>query len=387
MFNWSFLQYTFSTILSVFARIFVNHRQQYDDYYIKDIDGRQVLEKIHITKPRWNGSRRAPLTFLSTIHDKFFDDCIYKREASFDKEVIGAVREMATTAGILDLNDKRSVAAFQAFCPAALLFYPQASVQTMISALSFLNLLWFVDDKLDDEHLLTSEEASSLVSCVATTFMKELPAKRNLRWPEVQKYALAVRDRLLLHRDEAWVEHFGKTYKSYAEASMIETNMIRQNSSISIADYIDLRMETSGVYPCQELMAIVYDFNLDDSPEISRARLLGNRFISFSNDIFSFEKEFNSNSMNLVKLHMHKNRCTLNESLEYAISLLNNAAAEIEEIGHQVETQEEWKKIAILSLKKMIQGCGIFSRTSRRYCTPSSPFWDVREQFKLLEKA
>ncbi|OLL22307.1 Germacrene A synthase [Neolecta irregularis DAH-3] len=363
---------------------------EYRDYVISIVDGKAVLKAVESVR-HMDTSRsvpiRPPLTFFKDINDSFFADSLFDRTQAYDDQVISQVRNIAVNSGILDLENSRQVAAFKAFCPAGLLFYPNASADKMVSALSFINLLWFVDDILDDKYFLTTGEAVSLVSCVANTFIFQArPSNPCTNWPKIESYALAVRGRLLMHMSAEWVARFGQSYRNYAFASLKETNMNRQRKKINVDQYQDLRMLTSAVYPCQELLAMIYGFDMPDTPLAKRARHLNNRIISFSNDIFSFEKEFNSNSMNLVKLIMHHYKTTLDQTLEYCVELLNKDIAELLSIEKKVRGTSDFSEDCLIGLKFMIQGNAIFSRNSKRYCRPSSPFIDLREQYLKISQ-
>ncbi len=323
------------------------------------------------------------LSFFRDIRDQFYDENSFAQDEAFNNKVVMEVQSIAVQCGVLDVHNKRHMTAFKNFCPSGLHFYRSPSIEKTVSALCFLNLLWFADDLLDDGHL-TDEQSQHLVDSVADVFTADYKADKGTEWANIVGYALTVREHLAKHMSEQWIEHFGKSYRTYAKASLEETRRSRKRLDMTIDEYADLRMHTSAVFPCQELLAMLYNFEFEPSEDIDRARTLVNRIISFTNDIFSFEKEYNSNSLNLLIVCMNQEKCTLNKAVELCVGMVNRDIEELIEIENRTKGLGEWYIKAIEGMKIMVQGNAIWSKNTKRYCTPTSPFDDLREQYAFL---
>jgi hypothetical protein len=349
----------------------------------KNEDGQFVLVLTETARMSIDDNMPKRLSFFNKIRDQFLDPSSFAQDENFNNAVTMEVQSIAVQCGVLDVQNKRHMTAFKNFCPSGLHFYRSLSVEKTISALCFLNLLWFVDDLLDDGHL-SEEESTILVDCVCDVFTIDYDPEKSTRWSNIVGYALTVRERLLKHMDHEWLEQFGRSYRVYAKASLEETKKSRSHQEMTVEEYATLRMFTSAVFPCQELLAMLYDFKFEPSAELDRARVLTNRIISFTNDIFSFEKEFNSNSLNLLKVYMNIEKCSLNVAVDKAVDLINADIDELLRIEEKVSRNAEWLEKCITGLKIMIQGNALWSRRTKRYCTPTSPFEDLREQYEIL---
>ncbi|KAL0491705.1 alpha-muurolene synthase COP3 [Acrasis kona] len=346
------------------------------DYSYAFEHGKHTLARVGV-----EGEDEENLRFIEKIKDQFFDKCGFAQDKEFNEQVTLRVRDIAVSCGVLDLSDRRQMFAFHNFCPAGLHFYRCSSVEKMVSALSFLNLLWFVDDLLDDKHL-TAEESQNMIRSVCFCFdAKETPESTDsYTSSNISRYASAVRDRLLIHMGREWVEEFSESYRKYATSSLKET--VHKKNCFSIEKYMKLRMYTSAVFPCQKLLSMLYDFKYENCPEINRARFLSNRIVSFTNDIFSFEKEYNSNSANLIKLLMIERNLPLSGAVGFCVDLINQDISELIKIEDGLDGDIcSWKTKFLTGLKVMIQGNSMWSRGTKRYCTPTSPFIELRERY------
>ncbi|KAL0487685.1 membrane protein insertase YidC [Acrasis kona] len=161
---------------------------------------------------------------MDKIDDQFFDKKSFAQDKDFNENVTTQVRDIAVSCGVLDLNNRKQMFAFHNFCPAGLHFYRCPSVDKTVSALSFLNLLWFVDDLLDDKHL-TQEESKDLIEQVCFYFgvSEQTLESTDGKFTSISKYASAVRERLLAHVSQDWMNNFAQSYGKYARASLKET--------------------------------------------------------------------------------------------------------------------------------------------------------------------
>jgi hypothetical protein len=129
----------------------------------------------------------------------------------------------------------------------------------------------------------------------------------------------------------------------------------------------------------------LYDFTLDDQQRavVQRPFVLTNRIISFTNDIFSYEKECHSDSLNLVSLYQSKHQASLKEAVDFCVQVINADLTELAQLA-QTGPDEEWFRRVIFGLRHMIQGNAMWSATTKRYCTPTSPFADLRQRYAAI---
>ncbi|KAL0476473.1 Npun [Acrasis kona] len=343
------------------------------DYNLKLVNGTYKLQPSGETIQEGDG-----LKFIAKIKDHFYDQEFFSQDSHFNKEVIQQVQTIAVDCGVLNTNDKRQMGAFKNFCPAVFHLYKCASVERSVSALCFVYLVCFLDDLLDDEEL-SEETAEEIVNNVCSTFKDgEVNSSISSKQTEdILKYTLEVRKRLLLHVDEEWMSKFSESYTQYLTASLNET---LTDETMPIDEYLKIRMYTSSAFLCQDLLSVMYNFSYKKSQDIERARFLCNRVMSFTNDLFSFEKECNSNSANLLKLLMIEEEIPLSHASNKVLDMLNQDIDELRMIEQQTAGTEDWITKCVEGIKIMIQGHTIWCGSTKRYCTSTSPFVDLREQ-------
>lgn len=315
------------------------------------------------------------LTFVKRLDDRFFEGDISVPDQE-TKEIIETVRRIAEDTGILTKNPEQQ-ARFYNFCSSGLYFYnPDNGLDDrMVTALCFLNLLWFIDDRLDDEMGITEEKRELVVRVVSNP---DLAPVEDIDLACVQSYTREVRQRLLRYHDSEWVNGFWKKYIDYISASLIETKLERYHWSIE--EYTKLRLLTSAVYPCVELIPMLYDLALPTETQDSLIRdlfTLTNRIISFTNDLFSYDKEQASKSLNLVLLYQANLGLELKEAVDRCVEIINHDLATFRAICSTKSKDHTVSKI-ILALQRMIQGNTDWSLVSGRYRGPMSPFIELR---------
>ena len=334
-----------------------------------------------------NESRESDtITFIDRLNDHFFTDD-EKQYPAFATAVIDDVRDIAERCGVLT-KDKHEQSRFANFCSSGIWFYQPTGADVhdkMVTALCFLNLLWFVDDLLDNR-LVTAEEAERLVQVVA--FPSLIRDDSDSDFVSVRGYAQEVQRRLLQRHDQDWLDGFWSKYIEYIFASLVETRSSRSadgRSQWTVAKYMELRLLTSGVFPCEELLPMVYDFTLDHQHRetVQRLFVLTNRIISFTNDIFSYEKERESNSLNLVSLYQAENGASLQDTIDFCADVINADLTEFRQLA-RVGPEEDWYQLTVFGLQHMIQGNAVWSAMTKRYCTATSPFADLRQRFSAL---
>ncbi|MFY0256284.1 hypothetical protein ACDQ55_20280 [Chitinophaga sp. 30R24] len=131
-----------------------------------------------------------------------------------------------------------------------------------------------------------------------------------------------------------WLERYIADWQYFFEGMILDKQYSYQSTIIypSIEEYMILREKVGGIYPFITLSEIIAGFILPPEifrhPAIQQARLTVSKLVTWTNDLFSVNKERENNeAMNLVAVIQNEHGCSWEEAYNTAISMHNQVLA------------------------------------------------------------
>ncbi|MEH2156815.1 terpene synthase family protein [Nostoc sp.] len=188
--------------------------------------------------------------------------------------------------------------------------YPKASKETLQIAADWVTWLFLYDDEIDDANL--GQEPDKLY-----ILHSELLSILRGNTPTQEDWAIAHllanwRDRVSCYVSRDWMERYSSMVALYLEANRWEARNRKLGIVPDVENYIAMRGFSGAVYPCFALMEITdgieLPFYILQSGVGERLQRLACNIIAWSNDIFSFSRERNSNDVNNLVYAVHKHQ-------------------------------------------------------------------------------
>ncbi|MEH1806306.1 terpene synthase family protein [Nostoc sp.] len=188
--------------------------------------------------------------------------------------------------------------------------YPKASKETLQIAADWVTWLFLYDDEIDDANL--GQEPDKLY-----ILHSELLSILRGNKPTQEDWAIAHllanwRDRVSCYVSRDWMERYSSIVALYLEANRWEARNRKLAIVPEVENYIAMRSFSGAVYACFALIelaeGIELPFYILESGVAERLQRLACNIICWSNDMFSFHRERNSNDVNNLVYAVHKHQ-------------------------------------------------------------------------------
>lgn len=234
------------------------------------------------------------------------------------------------------------------------LTYPYCNKEKLRVLSDFYHWLWIIDD--------ISESYGSDIIEMKNFFNKIIDKNSN------EKYSISLYNIINRMKLSKSLEiEFMNEIKKYINGTINRSNIVF-NNNISVEQYIFIRRENSAVSIA--FFHIKYCLNIDIleyKKDFENLLILFDDYISLSNDILSFKKEYIEGDINIVMI-MHKNyNYSIQKSIDESYKLLNNILTEFNKLSSKLSNKNKQLKKVILGMKYWISGYLIWTKFSPRY--------------------
>lgn len=242
----------------------------------------------------------------------------------------------------------------QDFTLFACLTYPYCNKEKLRNISDFYHWLWIIDD--------ISEQYGSNVTEMEKFFKNILDKNNNGKY-SASLYDIIDRMKLSEKDEKDFINEISK----YIKGTINRSNNV-YDDKITIEQYILVRRGNSAVNIV--FWHIKYCLSIDIleyKEEFKKLLNLFDDYISISNDILSFKKEYIDGDINIVII-MHKYyNYSIQKSIDENFKLLNNILNQFNEISKKLSNKNKDFKEIILAMKYWISGYLIWTKNSPRY--------------------
>jgi hypothetical protein len=270
--------------------------------------------------------------------------------------------------------------------------FPSTSVERLVATNLWLDYLWYIDDSYDRNTAHEYSEKELEIRRVYEMSVRIIcdgasPAFEHVLFP-VSQAIHAQFKRLAYHPD--WL---GKRFKFYLlhhlKAATYTSQDILSDGKVDVQKYMELREVDSGMYAAIMLIELAFNIYLPDDvlnhPYIQKMIRLCARICTFSNDLFSYEKEVIKlkSDFNLLKVLMDARDYSFDEAVHESIRIVNELSEEFlrEESTMPDFGSAEVNRMATLyvqGLKDHSVSAYHWQMSTNRYRSPHSPFPELR---------
>ncbi|MBD1811968.1 hypothetical protein NDA07_06970 [Microcoleus vaginatus DQ-U2] len=244
--------------------------------------------------------------------------------------------------------------------------YPYASLEDLEIVTDFMFWIFFVDDEFEKAGISKQLEILEPSHARLVEIMKKEAELTDIDTPAVRAWGDIMQK---LHHfpyaTSEWVLRFTKNMEDYFQGIRWEALNNSQGITPDVATFIKMRTSISAVCPFIDLILIMDRIALPHEvikhPMVKRLELAANNIISWSNDIFSFDKETRAgNNFNLVTVLRQEYQISLQEAFDRAAELHNaevrlfiDMSAQLPSFGTEIDaTLERY----LLGLRSWIRG-------------------------------
>ncbi|CDO74937.1 hypothetical protein BN946_scf184945.g9 [Trametes cinnabarina] len=216
--------------------------------------------------------------------------------------------------------------------------YPDADADHLQVASDFMNFLFTLDDWSDE---FSAEDTYGLASCV----MHALIDPQGFQTDKAAgKLAKCFFSRYRRTAGPGCTSRFIEMMDLFFRAVAQQANDRAQGDIPSLEEYIALRWDTSGCKPCFALIEYAAGIDLPEQvishPTIRALEEATNSFVTWSNDIFSYNVEqARCDSHNMIAVVRHRHGLGLQEAVDYAGELCK---ASIDRFEHVRQLVPSW---------------------------------------------
>lgn len=245
----------------------------------------------------------------------------------------------------------------QDFTLFACLTYPHCNKEKLRNISDFYHWLWIIDD--------ISEQYGSNVIEMECFFNNILDKDNNGKYSD-SLYDIINRMKLSEKDEKDFINEINK----YIKGTINRSNNV-YNNKITIKQYLLVRRENSAVnivfwhikYCLNSLSKNIIEYNTEFKTLLN----LFDDYISISNDILSFKKEYIDGDINIVII-MHKYyNYPIQKSIDESLKLLNDILKQFNEISKELSNINKYFKEVIIAMKYWISGYLIWTKNSPRY--------------------
>jgi hypothetical protein len=270
--------------------------------------------------------------------------------------------------------------------------FPSTSVERLVATNLWLDYLWFIDDSYDrnKNHEYSTDEL--MIRRIFEMSVRILcdgaePSFDHVLFPVSQ----AIHEEFSRLAHPEWLQKRFKFYLlHHLKASTYKIEDILTDGKVDVQKYMDLREVDSGMYAAIMLIELAFDIYLPDEvmqhPQIQHLIRLCARICTFSNDLFSYEKEVIRlhSDFNLLKVLMDSRGLNFDEAVHESITIVNQLSEEflneeqkLPDFGN--ENLNRMARDFVQGLKDHSISAYHWQMSTNRYRSPSSPFPELRE--------
>lgn len=245
----------------------------------------------------------------------------------------------------------------QDFTLFACLTYPYCNKEKLRNISDFYHWLWIIDD--------ISEKYGSNVIEMECFFNNILDENNNGKY-SASLYDIINRMKLSKKDEKDFINEISK----YIKGTINRSNNV-YNDKITIKQYILVRRENSAVnivfWHIKYCLSSLSKNIIEYKEEFEKLLNLFDDYISISNDILSFKKEYIDGDMNIVMI-MHKYyNYSIQKSIDESFKLLNDILNQFNDISKELSNMNKYLEEVILAMKYWISGYLIWTKNSPRY--------------------
>jgi hypothetical protein len=181
---------------------------------------------------------------------------------------------------------------------------------------------------------------------------------------------------------------FNDYHKDYLIKGSLENTKywLNHDDSVSIEEYMPMRLYDSGIYQCEVLIELTVGVCLTrkqlQEPDMYNINLIHNRLVSVLNDLVSYEKEVvaTSNPSNAVQVAMRHNQVDFSQAVDILVDICHKDWEQMCEIVDRRKGtwgSENLEKYVELMKETGLYAC-VWHFYSLRYFSTTSPFADFR---------
>jgi 5-epi-alpha-selinene synthase len=251
--------------------------------------------------------------------------------------------------------------------------HPGARFEPLVLVGMYMSWLFMLDDLCDEAELGWTPQRLKALHEELIERMRYPSPLRGDENPVVEGLA-ELWGRLCERAAPGWPERFTRTFENYARACVWEAeNRVHQRVP-SLAEYMERRRYTSGLYLFFDLIELADEVSLSDE-ELEHIRALRERAndgVAWFNDIVSLEKELRAGDVhNLVVVLRQEHQLRLEEAVAQAVRLFNARMREYVELectlpSLGVESDERVQRY-LTGLRCWVRGNMDWSYESGRY--------------------
>jgi hypothetical protein len=206
----------------------------------------------------------------------------------------------------------------------------------------------------------------------------------------LERFTHDIRRRMERLASASWLARFAEDVESYLFQGTLEASRHWTAGTVPDFDsYLTQRAEDSGMYTCVDLVEFAQEGrelprDVLATAELRRMRELCTRVVALSNDVFSYEKEvlWSRNPNNLVHVLQVHQGLGLEASVAEAIQVVNADVACFqvceERLLESGLLNDARVAFYVEGMKAWMRGNVCWSLLTGRYCSPTSPFPELR---------
>jgi hypothetical protein len=216
--------------------------------------------------------------------------------------------------------------------------HPWASFEALSVVGMYMSWLFMLDDLCDEAELGWSPER---LRALHEELIERMRYPTPLRGDEssVVEGLADIWERLCGCAAPGWPERFTRTFEAYARGCVWEAENRARGQIPSLAEYMERRRYTSGLYLFFDLIEIADEMWLPEKEleSIRALRAWANDGVAWFNDIVSLNKELRAGDVhNLVVVLRQEHQLGLQEAVDEAARLFNARMREYVELEHRL---------------------------------------------------
>ncbi len=251
--------------------------------------------------------------------------------------------------------------------------HPTTPLESLVLVGMYMSWLFMLDDLCDEAELGWTPERLKLLHEELIERMRYPRPLRGDESPVVEGLA-DIWERLRQRATPGWLERFTRTFEAYARGCVWEAENRAQQRVPPLAEYMERRRYTSGLYLFFDLIELA-DEALLSGAELELLRALKERAndgVSWFNDIVSLEKELRAGDVhNLVVVLRQEHQLSLEEAVARAVRLFNERMREYVELERRLPSlgmeRDARLQRYLLGLRCWVRGNMDWSYESGRY--------------------
>ncbi|KAF5359149.1 hypothetical protein D9756_002983 [Leucocoprinus leucothites] len=237
--------------------------------------------------------------------------------------------------------------------------YPTADEFHLRAVADYLNWLFNMDDWMDD----LGEKATERMKEVCMDAMREPETYVTDKKGGIMTKCYT--SRLQKTAGPGCLQRFIDNMSLFFDAVIVQSSDRMNEKTPTLEEYIDVRRDTSGCKPCFQLAEYVGRFDLPqkvvDNERIMRMEQSTNDLVTWSNDIFSYDKEqIRDDTHSMIPVTMIHYGLNLQEAVNFVGQMCSQA---IQNFAHDRKCLEEeaekelgWDKEVIEMVRKYADG-------------------------------